>query len=103
MASKIKKDDLVHILTGKDKGKEGKVLHVFPAKNKVIVEGINILKKHKKKTDKGEGGIFDVPSPIDLSNVALVCPVKKVPTKVGFTILKDGTKKRVSKVSGETI
>jgi large subunit ribosomal protein L24 len=103
MANKIKKDDLVKILVGKDKGKEGKVLQVFPTKNKVIVDGINVLKKHKKKTDKGEGGIFDFPAPIDISNVALICPVKKVPTKVGFTTLKDGTKKRVSKVSGETI
>ena len=48
-------------------------MQVIPSKNKVIVEGLNILKKHKKKTDKGEGGIFDVPSPIDISNVALIC------------------------------
>ena len=102
MASKIKKDDIVKVLVGKDKGKEGKVLHVFPKKNQVVIDGINVLKKHKKKTDKGEGGIFDFPAPIDLSNVALVCPIKKVPTKVGFKILKDGVKKRVSKVSGET-
>ena len=102
MASKIKKDDIVKVLVGKDKGKEGKVLHVFPKKNQVVIDGINVLKKHKKKTDKGEGGILDFPAPIDLSNVALVCPIKKVPTKVGFKILKDGVKKRVSKVSGET-
>ncbi|MGA0241458.1 MAG: 50S ribosomal protein L24 [Candidatus Marinamargulisbacteria bacterium] len=103
MASKIKKDDLVQILVGKDKGKQGKVLAVFPVKNKVVVEGINILKKHKKKSDKGDGGIISFPGSIDISNVALVCPVKKVPTKVGFKELKDGVKKRFSKVSGETI
>ncbi|MEK9726543.1 MAG: 50S ribosomal protein L24 [Candidatus Margulisiibacteriota bacterium] len=102
MAQKIKKDDIVKVLTGKDKGKEGKVLTVFPKKNQVVVEGINVLKKHKKKTDKGEGGIFDFPSPIDISNVVLLCPVKKVPTKVGFKILKDGSKKRLAKKTGET-
>ena len=102
MANKIKKDDEVIILTGKDKGKKGKVLSVDIKSKKITVDGINILKKHRKKTDKGEGGIVDFPAPIDYSNVALLCPVKKVPTKVGFKLMKDGKKKRISKVSGET-
>ncbi|MGC6367224.1 MAG: 50S ribosomal protein L24 [Candidatus Marinamargulisbacteria bacterium] len=102
MANKIKKDDEVQVLTGKDKGKKGKVLSVDIKAGKLTVDGINILKKHRKKTDKGDGGIVEFPGPIDISNVAVICPVKKVPTKVGFKVLKDGKKKRVAKVSGET-
>ena len=81
MANKIKKDDEVQVLTGKDKGKQGKVLSVDVKAKKITIDGINVLKKHRKKSDKGDGGILDVPRPIDISNVAVICPVKKVPTK----------------------
>ena len=67
-----------------------------------IVDGINMSKLHKKKTEKSEGGIIEVARPIHQSNVAVICPEKKVPTKIGFKTIKDGTKKRVSKVSGAT-
>tara|TARA_A100001015_G_C14767595_1_gene623919 strand:+ start:534 stop:845 length:312 start_codon:yes stop_codon:yes gene_type:complete len=102
MAYRLKKDDLVKVLTGKDKGKEGKILMVNHQKSLVIVDGINMSKVHKKKTEKSEGGILDIARPIHQSNVALVCPEKKVPTKIGYKIIKDGEKKRVSKVSGAT-
>ena len=68
MSNRLKKDDLVKINAGKDKGKEGKILEVNPKKNQVIVEGVN-LSKHKKKTDKSEGGIIEVSRPIHQSNV----------------------------------
>ena len=102
MSNRLKKDDLVKINAGKDKGKEGKILEVNSKKNQVIVEGVNLSKLHKKKTDKSEGGIIEVSRPIHQSNVTLICPEKKVPTKVGYKTIKDGNKKRVSKVSGAT-
>jgi large subunit ribosomal protein L24 len=102
MAKRLKKDDLVKVITGKDKGKEGKVLELDHKNNRVVVEGINITKLHKKKTDKSEGGIIEVSKSIHQSNVALLCPEKKVITKIGFKSIKDGNKKRVSRVSGAT-
>ena len=102
MANRLKKDDLVKIIAGKDKGKEGKVLQVIQQKTQVIVEGVNICKIHKKKTEKTEGGIIEISKPIHQSNVALICPEKKVPTKVGFKTIKEGNKKRVAKASGAT-
>ena len=102
MSKRLKKDDLVEITTGKDKGKSGKILNVDHKKQQVIVEGLNIAKCHKKKTDKSEGGIIEVPRPISQSNVALICPEKKVKTKVSYKQMKDGSKKRVAKVSGAT-
>ncbi len=102
MANRLKKDDLVKVLTGKDKGKEGKILEVNQKKGQVIVDGVNISKLHKKRTEKSEGGIIEVARPVHQSNVALICPEKKVPTKVGFRAIKDGNKKRVAKVSGAT-
>lgn len=102
MANRLKKDDLVKITTGRDKGKEGKILELNHQKCQVIVDGINICKLHKKRTEKSEGGIIEVARPIHQSNVVLMCPDKKVPTKVGYKSIKDGNKKRVAKVSGAT-
>ena len=103
MASKIKKDDLVKIIAGKDKGKEGKVIQVIPSKHQLVIEGINILKKTRKKSDKAQGSIVDFPAPIHSSNVMLICPMDKKPTRVGFKFLKDGEKRRFSKRSSEII
>ena len=102
MAKRLKVDDLVQVITGKDKGKQGKVIALDHLKSTVIVDGINISKLHKKKTDKIEGGIIEAPRPIHQSNVAVVCPEKKVSTKIGFKTIKDGKKRRFSKVSGAT-
>ena len=102
MANRLKVDDLVQVITGKDKGKQGKVTALDHKKSLVIVDGINISKFHKKKDDKSEGGIIEAARPIHQSNVKLICPEKKVPTKVSFKKIKGGQKKRVSKVSGAT-
>jgi large subunit ribosomal protein L24 len=99
----IKKNDKVIIIAGKDKGKEGKVLHIFREENRIIVEGVNVLKKHIKAKQQGKKGqVVEKAMPIDASNVALVNPKTKKPTRIGFEI-KDGKKIRISKKSGEEI
>jgi len=102
MAKRLKKDDLVRVTVGKDKGKEGKILEVDHKNNLVTVEGVNLCKLHKKKTEKSNGGIIEVSRSIHQSNVALICPDKKLPTKVGYKAIKGGAKKRLAKVSGTT-
>jgi large subunit ribosomal protein L24 len=101
MAQKYKKDDIVQVLAGKDKGKTGKILLVNAQTEKIIVEGINLAKFHKKKSEKSEGGIIELPRPIHRSNLMLVCPEKKTPVKVGFKQI-DKIKKRISKSTGST-
>ena len=98
---KIKKGDKVEVLTGKDKGKRGEVLRVYPEKNKVVVEGVAILKRHDKPNAANQqGGIVEAEAAIDASNVALIDPKTDKPTRVGYLIKEDGTKVRVSKKSG---
>lgn len=89
MALKIKKDDKVKVMVGKDKGKEGKVVQVFPSAAKILVENINVVKKHMKPTREHQGGIIDKPVPISTSKVMLVCPRCNKATRVGFSVLKD--------------
>jgi large subunit ribosomal protein L24 len=94
---KIKKDDLVLIIKGKDRGKKGKVIKVIPKENRVIIEGINLVKKHLKPKRGGEKGqIIQKPQPIYVSNVKLICPLCKKPTKVGYTFEND-KKRRLCK------
>lgn len=100
---KIKKDDEVIVLTGKDKGKKGKVLKVMPQESRVLVAGINQVKRHTKPGLGGNGGIITKEASMHVSNVALVDPKDGKATRVGYTVLKDGTKARVAKRSGETI
>ena len=98
---KIKKGDKVEVLTGKDKGKRGEVLRVYPEKNKVVVEGVAIAKRHvKPNAANQQGGIVEAEAAIDASNVALIDPKTDKPTRVGYLIKEDGTKVRVSKKSG---
>ena len=98
---KIKKGDTVKIIAGKDKGKEGKVISIDRKSERLIVEGLNIVKNHSKpSTSNSKGGIISTEAPLHISNVALV--VKGQVTKVGFEI-KDGKKVRVSKKTGEAI
>ena len=81
---KIKKDDKLKVISGKDKGKEGKVLRVYPDKNRVVVEGVNLVSKTLRKSDKyPNGGIAKVEAPIDLSNVMVICPHCNKPTRIG--------------------
>lgn len=101
---KIKKDDLVIVLSGKDKGKQGKVLRALPSKNKVVVEGVAIVKKAIRPTQANQqGGIVSMEAPIDASNVALIDPKDGKPTRVGYRVSEDGTKVRYAKRSGEEI
>ena len=99
---KIRKDDTVVVLSGKDKGKQGKVVRALPDEGKVIVEGVNVAKRHQKPTrSMQQGGIIDKAMPIDVSNVALVVDGK--PTRVGYRIGADGQKVRVAKSTGVDI
>lgn len=104
---KIKKDDIVCVISGKEKGKQGKVLKAIPAENRVVVEKVNIRVKHKKpRSAQDVGGRIDQEAPIDASNVMLVCSKCKRPTRVGINFLGDGAAKkkvRVCKKCGEVI
>lgn len=100
----IKKNDTVVVLSGKDKGKKGKVLSADPKNGKVIVEGVNMAKHHIKPRKMGdEGGIIRKETPIYASKVMRVCPKCDKPTREAHMFLKDGTKVRVCKKCGETI
>jgi large subunit ribosomal protein L24 len=100
---KIKKGDTVVVLTGRDKGKSGEVLRALPRESKVVVQGINIAKRHTRQSPTSQGGIVEKEMPIHVSNVSHIDPKDNKPTRVGFKILKDGTKQRVAKRSGEAI
>lgn len=86
----IKKGDKVKILLGKDRGKEGQVAYVLGKAGRVFVEGANIYKRHVRKMQGVEGGIIDLPKPMDLSNVGLICPSCKKVTRVGYEVTKVG-------------
>lgn len=96
MARKIKRGDTVLVISGKSKGLTGKVLKVFPKKERAIVEGVNLVKKHEKKGPEGPGRIVEKEAPIHISNLKLICPKCGQPTRVGFTFVND-EKKRMCK------
>ena len=98
----IKKDDTVLVITGKDKGKKGKVLKAFPKADKVIVEGVNIQTKHQKQTRKLAAEIKHQEGPIHVSNVMFWDSKAKAPTRIGYK-LENGQKKRVSKKTGHVL
>ena len=101
---KILKGDKVVVIAGKDKGKTGIVQAVYPKLNKVVVEGVNTHKKHKKPTQQNpEGTIVEMYVPIDASNVAIVDPKTKKATRVGYAVDKDGKKVRIAKKSGSKL
>ena len=104
MAAKIKKGDYVVVIAGKDKGQKGEVLKVFPKESRVVVKGVKMVKRHVRPSQADpEGGIKQFEAPIHVSNVAHIDPKDSKPTRVGFKILKDGQKVRVTKKSGEVI
>ena len=103
MSSIIIKGDNVMVMTGKDKGKTGEVLSVLPAKERLLVRGVNIVKRHTKPSQTAPGGIIERENAIHISNVALVDPTSNKATKIGFRILEDGRKGRFSKSSSEIL
>jgi len=100
----VRKGDTVLVITGKDAGKKGKVISVEPAKSRVIVEGVNIVKRHRKATPQmPQGGIVEKEAPIHSSNVMLYCSKCNKPTRIKKKILDNGNKERVCKHCGETL
>ena len=99
---KIKKGDQVVVITGRDKGKKGEVLEVFRAESRVRVQGVNMVKRHRRATQNDAGGIISLEAPLHISNVAHVDPESGAATRVGFEV-KDGKKVRVAKRSGKAL
>ncbi|MDI3516805.1 MAG: large subunit ribosomal protein [Thermotogota bacterium] len=100
---KVKKGDLVKVIAGKDKGKEGKVLRVIPKENKVIVENVRIVKRHQRPTQRlREGGIIEREAPIHASNVMVICPSCNKPTRIGYRFMEE-KKVRFCKKCGEIV
>ena len=98
---KLKKGDRVRVLSGKDVGKEGEITRVIPERNRVIVDGVNVAKRHQRATRATmQGGIIDKDMPIDVSNVAVLSPKDNKPTKVGYKFDKDGNKVRICRRTG---
>ncbi|MFW6034975.1 MAG: 50S ribosomal protein L24 [Halothermotrichaceae bacterium] len=101
---KIKKGDTVEVISGKDRGKRGKILKVDPKKARVVIEGVNIIHRHMKPTqDMPQGGIIENEGPIHISNAQLVCPACDEKSRVGIEVLDNGDKVRVCKKCGEDI
>ena len=103
MTMKIKKGDQVIVITGRDKGKTGEVTKAMPKESKVLISGVNLVKRHTKPTQENAGGIISKEAPIHVSNVALIDPKSGKATRVGIKVEKDGSKVRVAKKSGEVI
>ena len=104
MSLNIKKNDTVLLTSGDEKGKRGRVLAVFPRKGKLLVERLNIIKKHMKPSKKyAQGGIIEKEAPVQLSNAMLVCSKCDKPTRIGQKILESGSKVRVCKKCGEVV
>ncbi|WP_156291756.1 50S ribosomal protein L24 [Oceanobacillus salinisoli] len=99
----VKKGDKVKVLSGKDRGKEGVVLEAFPKKDRVLVEGVNMIKKHAKPSQENpQGGILNIEAPIHVSNVLPIDSKSGEPTRVGYEV-RDGKKVRIAKKSGELL
>jgi len=104
MGLSIKKNDTVVVIAGREKGKRGRVLSVYSQKDRLLIEKINVIKKHMKPTRKQtQGGIIEKEASIHMSNVTLICPKCNKPTRIGNSILQDGRKLRVCKKCGEVI
>lgn len=100
---KVKKGDEVLVIAGKDKGKKGAILKVFPAERRVLVQGVNKVKRHMKPGREGAGGIIEKEATLHVSNVSLIDKKSGKPTRAGYKIEKDGTKVRIAKRSGEKL
>jgi large subunit ribosomal protein L24 len=100
---KVKKGDKVVVLAGRDKGKNGEIVKVFPDQNRAIVQGVNMVRRHQKQSASQEGGIVSKEATIHISNLAIEDPKDGSPTRIGYKILEDGRKVRFAKRSGELI
>ena len=101
---KIRKNDTVLVIAGKDKGKKGKVRFAYPKKQKVLVEGVNFIKKHSKASGQvRQAGIIDLEAPVPISNVMLLCDKCNHPARIGFHFLEDGRKVRICRSCREVI
>jgi large subunit ribosomal protein L24 len=103
MAAKIKKGDKVVVLAGRDRGRNGEVIRMFPAEQRALVRGVNMVRRHQKQSAQAEGGIISKEAPIHLSNLAIADPKDGKATRVGFKFLDDGRKVRFAKRSGDLI
>ena len=103
MAAKIRKGDKVIVIAGRDKGKSGEVIKMLIDENRVLVRGVQMVRRHQRQTAKVQGGIVSKESSIHISNIALADPKGGKRTRVGFKVLNDGKKVRVAKRSGEQI
>ena len=100
----VKKNDMVKVIAGKDQGKSGKVMRVFPGKSRVVVEGLNIIKRHTRPNQLNpEGGIVEKEAPLSISNVMLVCGSCNQATRTGVRLLEDGSKTRYCKKCNESV
>jgi large subunit ribosomal protein L24 len=100
----IRKDDIVEVISGDDRGKRGRVLAVYPRAGKVLVEGVNRVYKHMRPNRQNQqGGRLSKEMPVNVSNVQLICPQTNKPTRVGVRFLPDGSKERYSKKSGQSM
>lgn len=100
---RMRKGDKVAVLAGRDKGKRGEIIRVIPKDDRVVVQGVNMVKRHRKPSQMAPGGIDEFEAPIHVSNVAHIDPESDKPTRVGFKTLDDGSKVRFSKRSGDVI
>ena len=103
MAAKVRKGDRVVVTSGRDKGKSGEVLRVYASEERVLVTGVNVVKRHQRQTAKAQGGIVSKESPIHLSKISHVDPKTGGPTRIGFKVLGDGRRVRFAKKSGEVL
>jgi large subunit ribosomal protein L24 len=100
---KIRKGDEVIVISGRDRGKKGSVLRVIPTEDRVLVQGVNMVKRHTRQSMKQQGGIVEKEKPIHISNISLVDPKSGKATRVGYKFLDDGRKVRFAKASGEVM
>jgi large subunit ribosomal protein L24 len=103
MGATIKKGDRVIVTTGRDRGKKGEVLRVYPTEERALVSGVNMIKRHTKQSAKSQGGIVSKEAPLHISNLAHVDPKSGAATRIGWKVLGDGRKVRFAKKSGEVI
>ncbi len=103
MAKRIKKGDRVTLISGRNKGKAGEVVRILTKRDRAIVQGVNMVKRHRRPSSASPGGISEIEAPIHISNLAHIDPKTSLPTRVGYRFMEDGRKMRFAKRSGEIL